>query len=312
MKNTKNNADENFEILRKKLYEYKDVLDDVFGNYVLTLTTDGNIYLLTRDGIKYKYIIDKDTDKIKFLNRKKFNCDEITIFKAEDKVAVAERKINFHQKGACVECLDRIYGKTSKSSSKNELLDLRSINYVIDDREFYSLADLFDQEFVRSSSKLTTEFSVHMKYLYRTKNEIRPFSSTIYPTHVYFNHEDISHVFEYVYGENKVKRVYNLYKGNLKKDSSDTRMLITGLVDEDSFNYQNKKISAEVESLIGKPINIDNNAKEIEEYINSQLNYQAHSTEKIQVKDKSTEKIESTKIEENPKCFIKRLFTRKK
>ena len=300
-----------FEALRNQLSVYKDTMIDMFGKYFLTLTDEGNIYLLSEDGVKYKYVKDNEENKIKFFSKNNFDCDEITIFQVEDKVAVSERKVEFHEKGACVECIDRIYGKSSITSDKNTLLDLRSINYVVDDSDFYSISDLFEHDIVENASKLTTKFSAHMRFLYRFPDELRLHASTMYPTHVYFNNEDISYVYEFVYGGDKVKRIYDLYKGNLKINSSDFKMLKTGLVDERSFNFQYKEINEQVEALIGKKLNINHKKEILEEQIKKELNNYP-TFEDIKNDTNTSEKSEiTTQKEEKPKSFIKRLFAKK-
>ena len=106
-----------------------------------------------------------------------------------------------------------------------------------------------------------------MKFFHKVEGEIRSYVSTIYPSHVYFNGEDISQVYEFVDGIDKISRIYNLYTGNVKKESDDIKTIIAGLVDENSFNYKNKNIGNQVQELIGEIRNIDIQEQMIEEYI---------------------------------------------
>ena len=128
---------------------------------------------------------------------------------------------------------------------------------------------------------------------------------------VYFNNEDISYVYEYVYGEDKVKRIYDLYKGNLKIDSSDFKMLKTGFVDARSFNFQSKQINEQIESLIGKKLNVNYKKVILEEQVNKELD-NIPSFEEVKKEEITNDNAETTtQTQEKPKSFFKRLFTKK-
>lgn len=295
------------ENLKEKIKEYEEVMKDLFGTYLLAITDDGNISLLSEEGIKYDCTCDtNDQTAICFSNKEENKYNSFTISKLENHTSVIETNIDYHQRGATVEYIDRLYGKSNYYNCCNALLDLRSINYVVSNKDYDELEDLLNQDYVRAISKHTTEFSVHMRYFYKLQDEARRYSSTMYPAHVYFNHQDVSYVFDYVEGLDKLKRIYNLYKGKVNPNSKDIEILITGLVDEESFNYQKKKINNEVVSLIGKKLKDDYKDEMLNEYILSHIDKQSL----VSITSEEQEENNVTNDESKVKRFIKRIFKR--
>ena len=125
----------------------------------------------------------------------------------------------------------------------------------------------------------------------------------MYPTHVYFNHDDISYIYDYVDGKDKLNRIYNLYKGSYKIDSKDVNSLLTGLVDLDSYNLRKKKTNNRVEELIGEKLDDDDSKDKIlEDYIMSHIDtFEADNDAYFLPKKEEKSKV---------KRLIKRIFTK--
>lgn len=264
------NTKKQYESLKEMIIIYHDALIDIFGEYQLCTSKKGIIFINSEFKKRFAYIPDSlDKNCICFSNKDEYTYDGFYFSIIKNEILVNEIKVDLHKKGANVELVDRLYGKSRYDKDRNALLDLQSTNYVI--KGHYSLGDFMDTDFLQRNSILTTTFSAHMKYFHQTEGEIRGFVSTIYPSHVYFNGEDISQVYEFVDGIDKISRIYNLYSGNVKKESDDIKTIITGLTDENSFNYKNRNIGDQVQVLIEEPMDIDVHEKMIEEYIEQHL-----------------------------------------
>lgn len=271
MENINNNdAEKQYELLKKMIVNYNDALIDIFGKYELCISNNDIIFIKLESGKRFVYIIGSiDKNCICFSNKNEYAYDGFCFELVENEISVNEIKVDLHKKGANVELIQRLYGKSRYDKDKKALLDLQSTNYVIKGHSTFE--NLMDADFLKKNSALTTIFSAHMKYFHQIEGEIRNFVSTIYPSHVYFNGEDISRVYKYVDGIDKISRIYNLYTGNVEKDSNDIKTIIVGLADENSFNYKNKNISNQVQELIGKLKDMDVHEQMIEEYIEQHL-----------------------------------------
>ena len=258
------------ELLKEMIINYHNALIDIFGEYELYISEKDIIFIKSESGKIFVYIPNsKDKNYVCFSNKDEYTYDGFCFELVENEISVNEIKVDLHKKGADVEFVQRLYGKSRYDKNKKALLDLQSTNYVI--KGYTSFGDLMDTDFLQKNSTLTTTFSAHMKYFRQIEGEIRSFVSTIYPSHVYFNGEDISQVYEFVDGIDKISRIYNLYVGNVEKESDDIKTIITGLVDENSFNYKNKKIGNQVQELIGELRDMDVQDQMIEEYIEQHL-----------------------------------------
>lgn len=243
----------NFEELREKLLKFKDALEDNFGNYELKCFADG------------VYFIELGNGKKVFSDTAKFDCLAFTyrvdyyfegyIFKCdEDEIVVNQIKIDQHRHGYLVEIITKLYGKSRFDKNKKALLDLESTTYIVVDNAYEYL---FDEDYLREHSLLTTTFSAHMKGFKQVEGEAREIASTIYPSHVYFNDKDISSTYEFIDGIDKVSRIYNFYIGNVDKDSEDLKILDTGLADANSLCYRKRMIGNKVVELIGEKMDYD-------------------------------------------------------
>ena len=265
-----NDAKKQYELLKEMIINYHDALFDILGKYELCISKNGSIFIKSESGKRFIYISDSiDKNCICFSKKDKYTYDGFYFELTENEISVNEIKVDLHKKGANVEFVQRLYGKSRYDKDKKALLDLQSTNYVIKDQS--SFGNLMYTDFLQRNSILTTTFSAHMKYFYKIEGEIRSFVSTIYPSHVYFNGEDISQVYEFVDGIDKISRIYNLYIGNVKKESDDIKIIITGLADKNSFNYKNKNIGNQVQELIGELMDMDVHEQMIEEYIEQHL-----------------------------------------
>lgn len=259
-----------FKWLKEEALKYSDALVNIFGKYYLDIAQFGDIFLCSELGTIYLLSSHSMKDNLLcFSYKDEYKYNSFNFYPIENGIAVNEIIIHLHKKGANVEIVERIYGKSKYDKNKNALLDLQSTNYVISN--YSSIGELRDIEFLQKNSMLTTTFSAHMKHFYRVDGEVRNFVSTKYPSHVFFNGEDISHVYEFVDGIDKISRIYNLYIGNVKKESDDVMAICTGLVDESSFNYKSKSIANQVQELIGELRDDDVQDQMIEEYIEQQL-----------------------------------------
>lgn len=265
-----NDVKKQYELLKEMIFNYNDALIDIFGNYELCISKNDTIFIKAESGKRFIYIpgsIEKNC--ICFSTKDEYSYDGFCFGLVENEISVNEIKVDSHKKGANVEFVQRVYGKSRYDKDKKALLDLQSTNYVI--KGNCSFENLTDTDFLERNSSLTTIFSAHMKYFHQIEGEIRSFVSTIYPSHVYFNGEDISQVYEFVDGIDKISRIYNLYVGNVKKESDDIKIIITGLADKNSFNYKNKNIGNQVQELIGELMDMDVHEQMIEEHIEQHL-----------------------------------------
>lgn len=245
-----------YELLKEMLINYHNAIIDIFGEYELCISENGVIFIKSESGKKFVYIPDSlENNSICFSTRDDFTYDGFYFSFAEHGILVNEIKVDLHRKGANVEFIQRLYGKSRYDENKKALLDLQSTNYVV--KNYSSFGNLMDIDFLEGNSILTTIFSAHMKFFYKVEGEIRSYVSTIYPAHVYFNGEDISQVYEFVDGIDKISRIYNLYSGNVKKEAADIKTINLGLADESSFDYKNKHIGSQIEELIGELRDID-------------------------------------------------------
>lgn len=245
-----------YELLKETIINYHDALIDIFGEYELCTSKDGIIFIKSECGKTFVYIPDlQDNNCICFSNRDDFTYDGFYFSFVENGISVNEIKVDLHRKGANVEFVQRLYGKSRYDKNRNALLDLQSTNYVV--KSYSSFGNLMDIDFLEANSVLTTIFSAHMKYFHQIEGEIREFASTFYPSHVYFNGEDISQVYEFVDGIDKISRIYDLYIGNVKEDSNDMKTINDGLADENSFDYKIRHIGNQVQNLIGELRDID-------------------------------------------------------
>lgn len=245
-----------FEYLKQDILKYNDALIDIFGDYYLDKPQFGNIFLCSELGTTY--LLSSGSMKensLCFSYRDNYKYNMFNFYPIENGIMVNEIIIILHKNGVNVEIVERLYGKSKYDKNKNVLLDLQSTNYVI--KNCSSVGELMNIDFLQKESILTTIFSAHMKSFYQIKGEIRSYVSTIYPSHVYFNGEDISQVYEFVDGIDKISRIYNLYSGNFRMKSEDFFIINTSLADESSFNYKNRNIGNKVEELIGEPYDID-------------------------------------------------------
>ena len=259
-----------YEYLRKILRNYRDALLDVFGEYELCISETGIIFIKSASGKKFIYLEDSIAeDCLCFSNKDDYSYNSFCFSTMKNGISVSETKIDLHEHGYNVENIERLYGKSRYEKDKNALLDLQSTNYVI--KGIASFANLMDIDFLESNSVLTTTFSAHMKFFYQVEQEPRNMVSTPYPTHVYFNGEDISYVYEFVDGIDKVSRIYNLYTGNFETITEDIIAIGTGFVDESSFNYRKQNIDEKVQDLIGAVRCIDVQDQIVEEYIEKHL-----------------------------------------
>lgn len=255
----------NYECLKNRLVYYQDALKDIFGNFELKIT-DEKIYIISELGCVYKIMIDSNEKDSLFLSTKDdFKYDGFSFWIEENEIYVTEIKIDIHKLGANSEIIVRKYGKSRYDENRDVLLDIQATSYVV--KKYSNFSQLMDEEYLKNNSSLTTVFSAHMRYFHKIEGEIRSVASTIYPSHVYFNGEDISQVYEFVDGIDKISRIYNLYAGNVKKESDDIKTIITGLADEKSFNYKNTAIGNQVLLLIGELRDIDVQEQMIEELI---------------------------------------------
>ena len=259
-----------YELLKKTIIKYHEALIDIFGEYELCHQKKGIIFIKSESGKRFVYIPNSiDKNCVCFSNKDEYTYDGFCFELVENKISVNEIKVDFHKNGANVEFVQRLYGKSRYDKNKKALLDLRSTNYVIKGHTYFG--NLMDADFLQKNSTLTTTFSAHMKYFHQKAGKSRSFMSTIYPSHVYFNGEDISQIYEFVDGIDKISRIYNLYIGNVKKGSADIKTIITELADENSFNYKNKNIGNQVLELIGELMDMDVYEQMIEEHIERNL-----------------------------------------
>ena len=155
------------ENLKEQLEEYKEVMQDTFGSYLIGITDEGKISLLSEDGEKFEFLEDKNnTGIICFRKDGGFSYKGYTISKSGTKTTVTETNIKMHEKGASVEYVDRIYGKSNYHKCDNTLEDLMSVICAVEDKYFEKLSDLINPEFTRGVASHTTEFSAHMRYFY--------------------------------------------------------------------------------------------------------------------------------------------------
>ena len=253
----------NFEELGLKLLKINDALEDVFGSCELNSFANGVYFIGLENGKKY-FCDNEKFDCLCFTYRADYDFEGYVFKLVEDEIIVNQIKIAQHRNGYLVEVVTRLYGKSRFDKNKKALLDLESTTYVMNN---YAYENLLDEDYLKEHSLLTTTFSAHMKGFKQVEGEAREIASTIYPSHVYFNGNDISSTYEFIDGIDKVSRIYNLYIGNVDKDCEDLEMLNTGLVDVSSLGYRKRMIGDEVFKLIGEKMDYDVFDEMLDEHI---------------------------------------------
>ena len=299
------NNKELYEWLKKEVIKFHDALTNIFGNYELGITRSGHIYLYSEPGTMYVFNTkSKESNDLCFTYQDLYKYDIFKLSLVDNGIISNELKINTHTKGFNVETVERVYGKSRYDQNKNALLDLKSTNYVLKDYE--SIVKLMNTDYLQKNTLLTTTFSAHMKYFGKMPRESRSITA-MYPSHVYFNGEDISHIYEFVDGIDKISRIYDLYSGNVMKESEDINIILTGIADNNSFNFKYRNIGKEIQSLIGEPVDINTQIKIVEEYIKAQLGSQTENNNerKIELKDfNSFKELISTPVNENERVQV--------
>lgn len=302
----KNNKKDEFQI---KIEHYKDVLSNILGEFTVE-EIDGERYLKTEDNKQYRIYPSKDKESdLCFCRTTEYTSQDFILTDFADEILVNEMKMTVHKGGVNVETIDRLYGISIFDKHKKALTDLTSHNYVIFTEDYSEPTDLLNRNFLQEASYLTTTFSAHMKHRVKPKRQLRSFVSTFYPSHVIFNNEDISYIYDYVDGIDKISKVYNLYDGNVTVDSDEIKMIITGLVSEEGFNYKQRMISKEVKNLIGESLEINNYAKTVEKYIEDKKEKPIREFARIERPKKEEPILPETVIqEETPKTKILSMF----
>jgi len=247
---------------------YYDALKDIFGNFCLKTIDESNMTIVSESGDTYKCLPNSQEKGGLVISRKsRFQYDGFWFSITENKIYVTEIKVDLHKCGANVEIILRDYGKSRYDKNHNALLDLQSTNYVV--KNYSDVNQLFDEDFLKTNSLLITAFSAHMKYFYKVQGEAREFVTSIYPSHVYFNGEDISIVYECVDGIDKISKIYGLYSGNISRtyDNNDIDTIINGIAGEGCYDYRQKHIGEQIRSLIDEKLDVDIQEQMVEELI---------------------------------------------
>ena len=242
---SKQEINKRYKFIAKKAAECHDALIDVLGNYELKMSDNGKIFIKLETGEELfsKFRSLKDSFLYFSVLKDKHIYKGIGFQLASNGINLTAIKLTNHEDVFIVEFVKRLYGISRYDERKNTLLDIVYYNYVV--KNATSFEQLMNIDFLQKESLLTTEFSAHMRSYYIDDNEQKEKASSIYPSHVYFNGKDISHMYKTIDGIDKISIIYNSY------------------ID----NYRNKVIKNEVEQLIGKPMDEDVINQIIENYV---------------------------------------------
>ena len=108
-------------------------------------------------------------------------------------------------------------------------MDIYNNSYVIDGN--VDSDKLKNTEYLEECSITKLSFSAHMKHFVKIPEQARSFKDSIYPSNVYLNSQNISKVYCFVDGINKISKVFDIYCGNINaKNFEDLRFIIQDLM----------------------------------------------------------------------------------
>lgn len=151
-------------------------------------------------------------------------------------------------------------------SEQRNVITKDSLNILINNFDFNNeqitkmlirLIMLENKTNLKDQSDYFSEFSTHMNY-YIYCNSMRPYTDNIYPTRTYLNGEEISSLYEFCDGPDKLYRVYDLYRGIMnQRNENDLKEISLGLTAKDMYDLKTLRGITEKENyLVGKPFNI--------------------------------------------------------
>lgn len=139
-----------------------------------------------------------------------------------------------------------------KDTLKRENLDYdkRSLGSLL-------LKILVHKNDILTKSNFNTEFSTHMNYYLYPRDNGKAIVDNIYPTRTYLNDTEVSGLYDTVDGEDKLYRVYDLYRGIINpRNEKDISAISIGLLSEDAFDLKTLKgITKKEDELVGEAQN---------------------------------------------------------
>jgi len=189
------------------------------------------------------------------------------------------RKIEKRENGIVYEITKKDYDFSKRFNNKIVLTDIENERYIFTNNNLEklninsnntSLAGFLikfrklEREInLISRSDLYNIFSSHMNYYYKYSNGRNNYNN-IYPTITNLNGQNVSSIYDLIDGEDKIYRVFDLYKGIINpRNEKDLHSIHLGLMNSDSYDLKSLKGITEKENeLIGK--SLENN----QDYIN--------------------------------------------
>lgn len=273
-------------------------------------------------------------DQIILSKNTKNKYERISIFKnLISFVKVIEKRPN----GIIYSDIKKLYQKSESFNGEVCLTDLIENRYILTDEKIKELPKTFDyqednflkillklilssKENLENYANLTTKFSSHMNYYLNLdgnrKAKVSPYSNL-----TYLNGEDVSYLYDIVDGNDKIKRIYNLYSGIINTSNEwDIQSIHLGLLNPEGFNLKELKGITKMENeLVGETF--DKNSDKYIIYLKNFLKEMYRIEDEVDFSREAilreilinknsliNEEIDQTISENEPKRFFKSIF----
>ena len=273
-------------------------------------------------------------DQIILSKNTKNKYERISIFKnLISFVKVIEKRPN----GIIYSDIKKLYQKSESFNGEVCLTDLIENRYILTDEKIKELPKTFDyqednflkillklilssKENLENYANLTTKFSSHMNYYLNLdgnrKAKVSPYSNL-----TYLNEEDVSYLYDIVDGNDKIKRIYNLYSGIINTSNEwDIQSIHLGLLNPEGFNLKELKGITKMENeLVGETF--DKNSDKYIIYLKNFLKEMYGIEDEVDFSREAIlreilinknslnqEETEETILENEPKRFFKSIF----
>lgn len=233
----------NLKLFKNILVLYSEELKDLFGDNFSINIEENIITIISENKETYNVLFNSNNYECQFVKNNANTSEIITLYGRNNNGIVTvdeDRYIKLSNK-VLVDKINRYYGKSRLDRSRDTLLDIYNNSYVIDGN--VDSDKLKNTEYLEECSITKLSFSAHMKHFVKIPEQARSFKDSIYPSNIYLNNQNISKVYCFVDGINKISKVFDIYCGNINaKNFEDLRCIISGFDDKEGFGLKYKKL----------------------------------------------------------------------
>lgn len=180
--------------------------------------------------------------------------------------SIVEKKFNlsrfFDNKIILFELFE--YRHTFSIDTLKLIIDNYSFNEDSLGKVYLKLCELEHTGFLKKTSDFSSEFSSRVNYSMNIEDKDK-IKHNVYPTKTYLNDEEVSSIYNIQDSEDKIYRVYDLYRGIInKRNEIDINSINLGLLSQNSFDLKSLKgITEQENNIVGKKI-----VDDLDDYIN--------------------------------------------